>query len=169
MVALRVISELLKTMAVKLVVVGAGDLLEAMHKECARLGIQENVQFLGALPQTALPELYARSELLLMTSRSEGIPVVLMEALAMRVPVVAPDVDGIPELVVDGQTGLLVQPGDVQAFAAACRSLLNDQELRASIGERGRELVLRNHNAAREARVLAKALLTTGYDEPGCR
>jgi glycosyltransferase involved in cell wall biosynthesis len=80
----------------------------------------------------------AAADVFVLSSRSEGLPVAILEAMAMALPVVATDVGGIPELVADGQTGLLVPPGDVGALAVALEQLLRDAELRRRLGAAGR-------------------------------
>lgn len=159
LVALQAFAGLVARRNARFVIVGTGHCLALMQAEVERLQIAEHVEFLGVLSQARLPEQYAAADLFLMTSSSEGIPVVLMEAFAMGVPVVAPDIDGIPELVVDGSTGLLVQPGDVDSFTKACDRLLSDGDLSARMGQRGRELVLAQHNAREQSQVLARALI----------
>ena len=76
-----------------------------------------------------------------LTSLAEGIPVVLMEAMATGLPVVASDITGIPELVGDGEEGLLVPAGDAGGFAAALETLARDPDRRARMGEHGRRRV----------------------------
>jgi glycosyltransferase involved in cell wall biosynthesis len=83
-------------------------------------------------------ELLAGSDLFVLSSRSEGLPMSVLEAMAAGLPVVATAVGGIPELVVDGETGLLVPPGDPDALADALRRLVDDPELRQRFGAAGR-------------------------------
>ena len=78
----------------------------------------------------------ARADLFVLPSHGEGMPIAILEAMAVGLPIVATDVAGIPDMVRDGQEGLLVPPGDVPALAAAIASLLGDRELRRSIGGR---------------------------------
>jgi glycosyltransferase involved in cell wall biosynthesis len=86
-----------------------------------------------------VPELLAASDVFVLFSRSEGLPMSILEAMAAGLPVVASNVGGVPELVADGETGLLVPPGDPQALAAALRRLVENEDLRRRLGARGRE------------------------------
>jgi glycosyltransferase involved in cell wall biosynthesis len=87
--------------------------------------------------------------------KREGIPVVLMEAMATGLPVVASRLSGIPELVTDGVSGLLVPAGDEAALADALATLAKDPTLRARLGAAGRETVLRDFDVDRNAALLA--------------
>ena len=91
-----------------------------------------------------------------MASFAEGLPVVLMEAMAAGVPVVATRIAGIPELVDDGENGLLVPPGDPAVVATAVRQLLEDAELRNRFAIAGRAKVEREFNLTTEVSWLAK-------------
>ena len=86
--------------------------------------------------------------------KREGIPVVIMEALAAGVPVVASDLSGIPELVLDGVTGLLVPPADAERLADGLVRLAGDPGLRARLGRMGRELVERDFDLDTNAGLL---------------
>ena len=79
-------------------------------------------------------------------SREEGLPYAVLEALASGLGVVASPVGGIPEVVRDGETGLLVEPGNIDALASACRVLAEREELRCRLGRQGREVVIREHD-----------------------
>src|SRR2546427_6730791 len=114
------------------------DELEAMR---ARLGLARVVEFAGAAEQAEVLAWWQRATIAALTSTSEGMPVSLMEAAACGVPAVAPAVGGIPELVDDGVTGLLVPVGDTQALAAALEQLLRNPELAARMGMAARRRV----------------------------
>jgi glycosyltransferase involved in cell wall biosynthesis len=85
-----------------------------------------------------VPELLAAADVFVLPSRSEGLPLSVIEAMAAGLPVVASRVGGVPELVAGGETGMLVPPGDPEALAAALRALLDDAERRRALGAAGR-------------------------------
>jgi len=87
--------------------------------------------------RTDVPRLLAAADLFLLTSLSEGIPVTLIEAMGAGLPVVATRVGGVPEVVVEGQTGLLADASDAEALAAAVRKLLTDATLRQRLAMAG--------------------------------
>jgi hypothetical protein len=105
----------------RLLLAGDGSLREATREACARLGVTGRVHFLGV--RTDVVELLAACDLFALSSHFEGSPLSVMEAMAAGLPVVATAVGGVPELVADGQTGLLVPPGDVRSFADALTCL----------------------------------------------
>jgi glycosyltransferase involved in cell wall biosynthesis len=86
-------------------------------------------------------EIYSVLDIFLMTSLSEGTPLVILEAMAMEIPVVAPDVGGISEQISDGETGFVVPPRDIEATLKSLQVLLNDPDLRGKMGRMGRERV----------------------------
>jgi len=120
-------------------VVGDGPLRATLEAEAASLGLGSHVHFLGFRPdaRALLPLL----EVLVVPSLSEGAPLVVLEAMAAGVPVVASAVGGIPDQIRHDQEGLLVPPGDDTALAAAVLSLLEDPALARRYGEAGRSKV----------------------------
>jgi glycosyltransferase involved in cell wall biosynthesis len=125
----------------------------ALRVEAARLGVADRVVFAG--PRDDVPGLLAGCDVFCLPSSAEGLPLVVLEAMAQARPVVATAVGGTPELVVDGETGLLVPPNDVDALAEALGRLLADPELARSFGEAGRARVRAEFDAATaSARVL---------------
>jgi glycosyltransferase involved in cell wall biosynthesis len=105
------------------------------------------VELLG--PRRDVANVLAQSDVFVLSSRSEGFPVSILEAMAARLPVVATDVGGVGEAVVDGETGFLVRPGDPRALAAALERLVADRELRARLGAAGRSRALRRFDVTR--------------------
>jgi colanic acid/amylovoran biosynthesis glycosyltransferase len=102
---------------------------------------------------------YRRADVLAMPAcirnqDADGIPTVLIEAMAMAIPVVATRVSGIPELVVDGETGLLVAPDDAAALAEALARLLRDQDMARRLAGAGRDLVVSQYSGENSARQL---------------
>lgn len=128
-----------------LAIAGDGHYRAALAEQVRAAGLQERVRFLGAVPHEELPHLLAVSDVLVATSfASETFGIALVEAQACGVPVVASRFGGFPEVVRDGETGLLVPPQDPQALAAALRELLADDERRRRMGEAGRLWVREN-------------------------
>ena len=93
----------------------------------------------GAAEQSDVWQWWQRAAVGVLSSENEGMPVCLMEAAACGVPVVAPAVGGIPELVSDGETGLLARPNDLESLVAALERLLRDGELRGRLGAAARQ------------------------------
>ncbi len=129
-----------------LALVGSGP-LEADLRELARAaGVAGEVRFLP--PRRSLDAAYADADLFVLSSRWEGLPYVVLEAMARGLPVVSTSVDGVPEAVTDGSTGLLVPPGDPAALTAAVCRLLSDPALRIRFGAAGRARIARDFSLA---------------------
>lgn len=111
-----------------------------------RLRVADQVSFPGAVGQDEIHALYADASIFCLPSFAEGIPCVLMEAMAMELPVVSTRITGIPELIQDGVSGLLVAPGRADELADALERLLCDPALRRSLGSRARAKVLADFN-----------------------
>jgi glycosyltransferase involved in cell wall biosynthesis len=111
-----------------------------LRREAERLGVAERVVFAGQ--RDDVPGLLAGCDVLCLPSTAEGLPLVVLEAMAQAKPVVATAVGGTPELVVDGETGLLVPPGDARALAEALGTVIADRELARRLGDAGRRRVL---------------------------
>jgi len=123
-----------------------GAYLRFLQAEADRLGVADRVVFAGY--RDDVPALLAGCDVVCLPSRTEGLPLVVLEAMARGKPVVAAAVGGTPELVVDGETGLLVAPDDADALAAALRRVLADPELAARLGEKARRHVETGFSAA---------------------
>lgn len=137
--------------ALRLVLIGDGPERRALEAQAAAAGLAQAVEFLGYRSQEAVADQLARADVFLLPSFAEGVPVVLMEALAASVPVVASRVAGVAELVDDGVSGYLAPPGDPYALADRIDALLSDPALRARFGEAGRRRVRQDFDSAAEA------------------
>jgi glycosyltransferase involved in cell wall biosynthesis len=125
---------------VEFVMIGDGPLRAELEAEAERLGVRPYVHFLGEVH--GVRALLRGLDLFVITSVIEGMPNVVLEALAVERPVVATAVGGIPEIIADGQSGLLVPPSDPAALTAACLRLLEDPSGAAALGAEGRRTVL---------------------------
>ncbi|PYE82232.1 glycosyltransferase [Pseudoroseicyclus aestuarii] len=127
--------------------IGDGPLLESCQALAHELGVADRITFHGAQPSTAVSKVIGEASLFMQHSviakngDTEGLPVAILEAMASALPVVATRHSGIPEAVIHGETGLLVDEGDVGAMAEAIRALLGDPERARTMGEAGLERV----------------------------
>jgi sugar transferase (PEP-CTERM/EpsH1 system associated) len=122
-----------------LLVAGEGEQLGPLEREAAALGVSGNVRFLGF--RDDVPALLQAMEVFVLPSLSEGLPLSVLEALALERPVVATNVGGMPEIVQDGVTGYLVPPADPGALADRILRLLRDARSAAQMGRAGRKRV----------------------------
>lgn len=133
-------------------IIGEGPLRPVLQKLIEELGLEQNVKLLGWRRQDEIVALLSQSQILLAHSITatdgdqEGIPVVLMEAMAIGLPVVSTWHSGIPELVMDGSSGFLVPEKDVEAMAEKLMLLINEPTLRTEMGLEGRKYVKENFN-----------------------
>ena len=130
----------------RLVLAGEGPERRRLERLAARLGLGERVRFLGEVPHEQVPEVLQQLDVFAMPSTYEGFGVAALEAEAMEVPVVASRIHGIPDVVADGETGLLVPPRDRQALAAALERLASDGDLRRRLGQAGRAFVAEHYS-----------------------
>lgn len=118
-----------------LVAAGIGEMREGLEERAAALGVADRVRFVGKVAHDEVGWWMAAGDLFVLPSLSEGLPTVVCEAMNCGRPVVATAVDGTPEIVRDGETGLLVPPGDAGALAAALARILDDPALAGRMGE----------------------------------
>jgi glycosyltransferase involved in cell wall biosynthesis len=121
------------------IIVGDGELKRDLKRLSERLEISDKVKFTGFLPDKELLEAYASADVFAFPSAFEGLPTVIIEAMASGKPVVATNVGGIPSLVKDGITGFLVNYGDVNQLANVMTTILKDESLAKRMGENGRK------------------------------
>lgn len=130
----------------KIIICGQGPLNDDLKRQVADAGLADQVIFAGF--RTDLPEFLPHFDLLVHPARREGLGVAVLQAAAAGLPVVAFRAGGVPEIVIHDQTGLLVEPGDVEGLTRALRSLLAEDKLRRRMGENGRRRVTRDFSVA---------------------
>ena len=120
---------------VTLVVAGDGPDRPALERRAKEFGVEGRVRFVGSVSREHVLHLFRAADASILSSAWENFPHTVVEALAVGCPVIATEVGGIPEVVRDGENGLLVPPGDASALAAAIRRFFNDDELRSRLAE----------------------------------
>jgi glycosyltransferase involved in cell wall biosynthesis len=126
---------------VKLLIVGEGKLKGKFVNLCQQLNIQNYVTFKSRVPHSEVIDLLKRIDIFVIPSYSEGFGVAAVEAMATGLPVVASNVGGLPEVIDDGKTGILVKPGDVEALKRALEYYILSKDARINHGQRAREKV----------------------------
>ncbi|WP_295045175.1 glycosyltransferase [uncultured Paracoccus sp.] len=145
-----------------LTIVGDGPERAGLQRLVSHLGLQDRIRFTGARTQQQVAAHMAEADLFVLPSFAEGLPVVLMEAMASGLPVIATDIAGIPELVQDNATGRLVAAGDEAQLAQAIRDCLADPKPALEMAGRGQAHALASHDMWQQARVLADLFQAAG-------
>ncbi len=156
---------------VRLRLVGDGPERQSLEREVRKLELSDRVIFEGAVNQDKIRGLYASADAFVLPSFAEGVPGVLMEAMAMEIPCVATYVGGVPELIRPEVEGILVPASDARALAEAIERLIDDPQLRRRLGLAGRVRVTRDYdldrNVGRLAQVFDRRLgFEVGSTEP---
>ena len=156
---LRAIKQLVvKNLNIRLVLVGEGELRGLVEKTIQELDLQPHVHLLGNW--TTVEDLLPHADLFVLSSRHEGLPMAVLEAMACGLPIVSTDVGGIPEVIEDGVNGLLVGREDPEALANAIGRVLAQPEMAKSMGTTNREHAIAKHSMRRTADCYAQM-----YDE----
>jgi glycosyltransferase involved in cell wall biosynthesis len=146
-VLIRSVGQLIEEgLDVSLLIAGEGSERARLQELVENLGLGERVKVLGYCSDTR--ELYQALDIFVLSSLREGLPNVLLEAMALEVPVVATRIAGVPRLVEDGVNGVLVEPGDVEGLTSAVRRLASDPELRLRLGQAGRRRIEQGYSFA---------------------
>jgi colanic acid/amylovoran biosynthesis glycosyltransferase len=135
-----------KGINVRLRLVGDGPQRRSLEQEVLERGLTTHVIFEGNVNQERIREFYRTADAFVLASFAEGVPVVLMEAMAMEIPCIATYVGGIPQLMSNNFEGLLVPPADSQALVRAIKRLILDPDLRNRLGSAGRTRVIDQYN-----------------------
>ncbi len=131
----------------RFLIVGDGERRQALEQLVDALGLRTATHFLGW--RADLDRLYADLDVVVLTSRNEGSPVALIEAMAAGVPVVSTAVGGVPDVVEDGASGILAAMDDDAALAAGVLAVLADRDRAAAMGRHGRARVVATYSAER--------------------
>jgi glycosyltransferase involved in cell wall biosynthesis len=150
-------------------IIGEGDKHELIQKEITRLDMTKHVELLGSLPHDKVRRRLQQSQIFVLPCMDlrgngehiDGIPVALMEAMALGLPVVSTAISGIPELIEDGVSGLLVPEKDEERLAQALGRLIRDKELRAGLGRGGRRRIEERFDLAANVQSLAALYRST--------
>ncbi len=136
--------------AARLVCLGEGSLRASLEEEVRAKGLEDAVRFVGF--RANVPEWLAMADITVLPSFYEGLPIAAIESLAAGRPMVASAVDGTPEVVVNGRTGLTVPPGDAPALAKALCQMLRDPAARKAMGTEGRRWAMENFSQEQQLR-----------------
>lgn len=125
----------------QLVIVGDGPLRKELEGQAKELCLTEYVKFLGH--RKDVPEILAAADIFVLSSITEGLPLIVLEAMSANLPIVSTIVGGIPEIIRDGENGLLVQPKDILGLSKAMGSLLNNNKLALKLADNGNSMALK--------------------------
>ena len=141
-----------------LTLVGDGPDRGRIERAIAELALGERIHITGSLNQAAVRAHFAHADIFVLPSLAEGIPVVLMEAMSCGVPCISTPVNGIPELIEHGRTGLLATPGDVDSLTTQLRRLIQEPALRHSLAQAAHTKVLADFDLGRNVAQLSATI-----------
>ncbi len=150
--------KLLQETPFHLTLIGSGPEKRELEKLAETYGLADQVTFAGAVGQDAIHEYYDQSDLFVLASFAEGVPVVLMEAMAKGIPVIATRIAGIPELIEDGVQGRLVSPGNPEALAACIVSVVKNRSEQEQYSTSAPQKIADEYDAQETAKRLAALL-----------
>lgn len=139
----------------QLILAGAGEEEPVLRQMACALGLEPQVKFLGAVNADTVQSLYQHADVFVLPSFAEGIPVVLMEAMASGVPCISTQITGIPELIENYKTGLLISAGDDEALSHAIATLLQQPAYRQQLASAARHTISQSYNLERNLDQLA--------------
>ena len=142
----------------KLLIIGRGGYKSQLEKLVSELGLEGKVEFVDHVPQAALRDYMRMCRVLVLPSLSEGLPRVLIEAMACGKPVIGTNVGGIPSLIHDGVNGFLIPPNDPEALAEKLIYLLSNEDKAVRMGAKGREFVTQTFSTERYVEGYASVL-----------
>ena len=131
--------------SVELYIGGDGD-ENRIRKEINSLGLYGRVHYLGWINEAQRDVLLTKTDVFVLPSYGEGMPMSILEAMSYRIPVIATNVGGIPEVITDKVTGFLIEPGDRESLFSLLNRLIENKELRQEIGKNARNEIIRKFN-----------------------
>lgn len=143
--------------------IGDGEDQSSLESLAEQLGISDVTSFAGAVGQDEVHSYYDHADIFILASFAEGVPVVLMEAMAKEIPCISTRITGIPELIENGKDGLLVAPSNTDALADKLVELINNKTMRQKLGTEGRKKILSKYNLNENCKLMAE--LFTKYLE----
>jgi len=138
------------------ILIGKGRDEKYLMKYVERQGVKDYFKFLGALPNTELPEYYSLADIFVLPTLFQAVPMGVREAQACGVCVVASDIGGVPEVIKDGKTGLLVKAGDSTSLSTAIIRLIEDEKLRRRLAANGKRYIEKYHSREAKVKILIK-------------
>ncbi len=144
--------------SVTLTLVGMGPDEQSLRQYAEQLGVSQQVSFTGAVDQDHILEYYQTADIFVLPSFAEGLPVVLMEAMSMEIPCITTAITGIPELIHNGEDGLLVPASDTEGLTLAIGQLAKDPALRQKLGKAGRSRILSDYDLHKNTQHLFETL-----------
>lgn len=127
-------------------IAGSGPELGRLQALAIHLGISGIVEWLGEIPNCRVADFYKKTDVIVVPSRQESFGVTAVEGSACARPIIASRVGGLPEVVLDGETGIMAEPGDIESLVQAMERLIHNPEERAKMGKAGREFVLKHYD-----------------------
>jgi colanic acid/amylovoran biosynthesis glycosyltransferase len=148
-------------------IVGEGQERPILERQVAKLGLQGHVHLVGHIPRRDIAGYYNHADLVVMTSKSEGIPVVLMEAMSHGKLVLAPRITGIPELVEHERTGFLYQPGSLDGFVTSVCAIHANRDEYSTVQQAAAAKVANSYHRQRNVRAFADAFMARVHQSGG--
>lgn len=127
-------------------IMSGGDSFREVEKRWRTLRLQEYIDFIGWIPEEKKVSVYQSVDILALPSHNEGLPYVVIEALASGLPIIATSVGGIPEVVIHGENGYIIEPGDSRSLAGYILALAGDSKLRLTMSERNRQRAMERYS-----------------------
>ncbi len=131
---------------IRCTIIGDGPLFNPLIQKITSLGLQENIHLCGAKPNETVKKIMQQKEIYLSTSIFEGLPISVLEAMALELPVIAPASGSIPNVIKDGESGFLIKSNSAEQLANAVRSLFRQPQMRETFGKAARRTIVEKYS-----------------------